>query len=135
MNVVNTGTNILCIHGCHARTNHNENVSCYSCISHHEMNVVNTRTNILYIHGCYTRTNQRKVPAVTHVSHISWKHSFLKTHHQSKPTFRCQKVLQKLHAWLHEDMQHLQLGRMLGLRNVVFSSTFPFTITYISSPY
>ena len=70
-------------------------MSCYSCTSHHEMNVVNTRTSILYIHGCYTRTNHRKMPAVnswavTHVSHISWKHSSLKRHHQSKPKFRCQ---------------------------------------------
>jgi len=44
------------------------------------------------------------------------------------------KVLQKIQAWLHEDMQQVKLGGMLGLRNVVFSSTFPFTIPYISSP-
>jgi len=34
MNVVNTRTNILYIHGCHTRTNHTKNISCYSCESH-----------------------------------------------------------------------------------------------------
>jgi len=35
-------------------------------------------------------------------------------------------VLKETHAWLHEDMQQVRLGRMLGLRNVIFSSTFFF---------
>ena len=34
MNVINTRTNILYIHGCHTRTNHKKNVSGYSCKSH-----------------------------------------------------------------------------------------------------
>jgi hypothetical protein len=35
------------------------------------------------------------------------------------------KVLKKIHAWLHEDMQQVELGGMLGLRNVTFISSFP----------
>jgi hypothetical protein len=96
-----------------------------------EMNVVNTRTNILYIHGCHTRTNHKKMSVVTHVNPILENIHY----HYSKPTFRCQIFFEKIHAWLHEDMQQVKLGGMLGLRNVLFSSTFPFTIPYISSPY
>ena len=70
MNVVNTRTNILYIRGCHTRTNRKENVSCYSCISYHEMNVVKKRTNILYIYGCHTRTNHKKnVSCYSCISH------------------------------------------------------------------
>ena len=93
MNVVNTRTNILYIHGCHTRTNHKENVSCYSCISHHEMNAVNTRTNILYIHGCHTRTNHKEMPVVTHVFHTPEICIVRKT--SSKPKCRCQKFLRR----------------------------------------
>jgi hypothetical protein len=95
-----------------------------------EMNVVNTRTNILYIHGYHTRTNHNKMSVVTYVNPILENIHY----HHSKPTFICQKFLEKIHAWLHEDMQQVKLGGMLGLRNVLFSSTFPF-ILHISSPH
>jgi hypothetical protein len=48
----------------------------------------------------------------------SWKHSFLKRHHHAKPKLKMPKVLKKIHAWLHEGMQQVQLGGMLGLKNV-----------------
>jgi hypothetical protein len=104
------------------------------------MNVVNTRTNILCIHGCHTRTNHKKIlHAVTHVLHVV-THVFyileiflIKKTSSIKTKVQMPKVLQNIHAWLHEDMQQVQLGGMLGLRNVTFSSTFPFTIPYISS--
>jgi capsule polysaccharide modification protein KpsS len=99
--------------------------------TNNKMNVVNTRTNILYIHGCHTRTNHKK-----NVSCYSCKsHPGNIQYHHSKPTFRCQNFLEKIHAWFHEDMQQVKLGGMLGLINVLFSSTFPFIILHISSPH
>jgi hypothetical protein len=127
MNVVNTRTNILCIHGCHTRTNHKKISSC--------------------IHGCHTRTNHKKIShcytcitccytcilhVVTHVFYILEIFLIKKTS-SIKTKVQMPKVLQNIHAWLHEDMQQVQLGGMLGLINVAFSSTFPFTIPYISS--
>ena len=94
MNVVNTRTNMICIHVCHSRTNCKENVSCYSCISHHEMNVVNTRTNILYIHGCHIRTNHKEMPVVTHVFH-TLETFIVKKKSSIKAKFRCQKFLRR----------------------------------------
>lgn len=69
-----------------------------------KMNIVNTRTIII-----------------------------IKNRSSCKAKVHMPNVLKDVHAWLHEDMQQVQLGGMLGLRNVVFSSTFPFTIPYISS--
>ena len=63
----------------------------------------------------------------------SWKHSIIEKTSSIKVKNRIPKVLKKIHARLHEDMQQVQLGGMLGLRNVVFSSSFPFTIPHISS--
>ena len=94
MNVVNMRTNILCIHGCHIRTNHKENVSCYSCISHHEMNVVNTRTSILYIHGCHKRTNHKEMSVVTHVFH-TFETFIVKKVIIIQAKFRCQNFLRR----------------------------------------
>jgi hypothetical protein len=96
-------------------------------LSYNEMNVVNTRTNILYIHGCHTRTNHMK-----NVSCYSYKYYSLSS---LKANIQMPKFLKKIHAWLHEDMQQVKLGGMLGLRNVLFSSTFPFIILHISSPH
>jgi hypothetical protein len=71
MNVVNTRTNIFCIHGCHTRTNHKK-------ISHVVTHISHVVTHILHV--------------VTHVFYMllllyfkSWKYSLLKGHHQSKP--------------------------------------------------
>jgi hypothetical protein len=98
--------------------------------TNNEMNVVNTRTNILYIHGCTQEPTIRKMSVVTHVNPILENIHY----HHSKPTFRCQRFLEEIHAWLHEDMQQVRLGGMLGLINVLFSSIFPFIILHISSP-
>ena len=96
------------------------------------MNVVNTRTNILCIHGCHTRTNHKKISFVTHVSHTLETFIIKKTL-SIKAIVQMPKILKKIHAKLHEEMQQVQLGRMLGLRNVIFSSTLPLAIPHIVS--
>ena len=66
MNVVNIRTNILYIHGCHTRTNHMKNVSCYSCKSHpgnihyHHSKPTFICQNFLrrYMHGCMRTCNK-----------------------------------------------------------------------------
>jgi hypothetical protein len=70
MNVVNTRTNILCIHGCHTRTNHKK-------ISHAITHVLHIVTHVFYI--------------LLLLYFKSWKYSLLKGHHQSNPKSRCQK--------------------------------------------
>ena len=96
------------------------------------MNVVNTRTNILCIHGCHTRTNHKKMLVVTHVSHTLETFTVKKTL-SIKAIVHIPKFLKKIHARLHEDMQQVQLGSMLRIRNVTFSSTLFSPIPHISS--
>ena len=107
--------------------------------TNNEMNVVNTRTNILYIYGCHTRTNHKKIShAITQISHVVTLVShtleifLVKRTSSIKAIVQMPKSLKKIHAWLHEDMQQVELGGMLGIRNLLFSSTFPFIIPYIS---
>jgi hypothetical protein len=134
MNVVNTRTNILCIHGCHTRTNHKK-------ISSFVFMVVTQEPTIRKFHMLLHIFSHvvTHVFVVTHVLHVA-THVFqileiflIKKTSSIKTKVQMPKVLQNIHAWLHEDMQQVQLGGMLGLRNVAFSSTFPFTIPYISS--
>ena len=99
-----------------------------------EMNVVNRRTNILCIHGCNKRTKHKKMSVVTHVFHTLETFIVKKTL-PIKAIVQIPKVLNRIHARLHEDMQQVQLGRMLRLKNVLFSSTLPFAIPHISSPH
>ena len=103
---------------------------------YNEMNVVNTRTNILIFMvvtqeptienaSCYSWV-------VTHVSHISWKHSSLKRHHQSKLKFRCQRFFKRSMHGCMRTCNTLSWGEMLSRRNVPFSSTLSSTIPHIS---
>ena len=95
-----------------------------------KMNVVNTKTNILYIHGCHTRTNHMKNVSCYSCKSHPGKHSLSSL----KANIQMPKFLEKIHAWLHEDKQQVKLRGMLGLKNVLFSSTFTFIILHISSP-
>ena len=103
------------------------------------MNVVNTRTNILIFMVVTQEPTIGKCQLLLMTCYSCLPHILetfiIKNTSSIKAKVRMPKVLQKIQAWLHEDMQQVKLGGMLGLRNVVFSSTFPFTIPYISSPY
>ena len=89
--------------------------------THKEMNVVNTRTNILYIHGCHTRTNHKKNVSCYSCKSHSGKHSLSSL----KANIQMPKFLEKLHAWLHEDMQQVNLGGRgpYSLSSLHFSTT------------
>ena len=86
----------------------------------------------LCIHGCHTRTNHKKISVVTHVSH-TLETIIVKNTLSIKAIVQMPKVIKNIHARLHEYMQQVQLGSMLGLRNVTFSSTLSFVIPHISS--
>jgi predicted PurR-regulated permease PerM len=49
MNGVNTRTNILCIHGCHTRTNHKKISHVVTHISHVVTHVLHVVTHVLYM--------------------------------------------------------------------------------------
>ena len=68
----------------------------------------------LSIHGCHTRTNHKKISVVTHVSHTLETFIVKKTL-SIKSIVQMPKVLKNMNARFHEDMQQVQLGRMLGL--------------------
>ena len=70
------------------------------------MNVDNTRTNILWIHGCHTRTRHNKMSVVTHESH-TLETFIVKNTLSIKAIVQMPKVLKKIHARLHEDMQQI----------------------------
>ena len=74
MNVVNTRTNIFCIHGFHTRTNHKK-------ISHVVTHVLHVVTHVFYM--------------LLLLDVKSWKYSLLQRHHQSKPQFKCQNFLRR----------------------------------------
>ena len=97
------------------------------------MKVVNTRTNILYIHGFHTRTNHNEMPVVTHVFHTLETFIVKKTS-SIKSKVQMPKVLEKIYTRLHEDMQQVQLGSMLRLRNVIFLYSLPFLFLTFHHP-
>jgi hypothetical protein len=136
MNVVNTRTNILCIHSCHTRTNHKK-------ISHDVTHISHAVTHVLH--------------AVTHVFYTllllyfkSCKYSLLKKHHQSKTKFECQMFLrksmhscmrtcnkfswgdvrtQKCHIFIHLSLHYsLHFIVPLTFHHTIFINTFGFHI-------
>jgi hypothetical protein len=73
------------------------------------------RTNTFNTYGCHTRTNHKKqLP----LRYFSEKEDSI-------------TQLRKINARLHDHMQHIQLGGMLGHQNTTFLQTFPFTFNHI----
>jgi hypothetical protein len=104
-----------CIHGCHTKTNHNK-------ISHVVTHVLDVFTHVFYM--------------LLLLYFRSWKYSLLKGHHQSKSKFERQNFLRRsMHGCMRTCNKFNWGGGMLGLRKVVFSSTFSFIIHYIPSFY
>jgi len=91
-------------------------------------NEMNVEPTFFHIHGWHTRTSHQKYQFLL-MYFTSWNDSLLGNIIMQIQTLRIQKFL--IHASLHEDMQKVQLGGMLGLRNVAFLSSFPFSIPHI----
>jgi len=89
------------------------------------MSVVNTRTNILMFMVVTQEPTIGKCLVVTHVSHISWKHSLLKIHHQSKPKFKCQRFFRRSMHGCMRTCNKLSWGACWGSEMSYFHPPFP----------
>ena len=119
------------------------------------MNVVNTRTNILIFMVVTQEPTIGKCQLLLMSCYSCLPHILetfiIKNTSSIKAKVQMPKVLQKIHAWLHEDMQHLQLGggvrtrkcrifihlslhyslhfiALLNLHHIIFINTFGFHI-------
>ena len=116
-----------------------------------------TRTNACNTYGCHTRTNHTKIQLpLRYVSKredfarwwredvSSHKNGLLTKHNQeilfymnaTRKSYKLQErrflsKTKRINARLHEDMQHVKLGGMLGLQNVIILPHFPYTISFI----